>query len=185
MPRRVVVVSTMVPLGPLVDYIELVYHVSPPGDERARMAGMKLQFRFQGREGGRVKVWWNRPRKYRNRYPYHKFGLGAVEVTHGLKAFDAEFLAEVSGISTSSALLICNRSQSQVRSLLAYQLTTVGSNTLSTVTTYWADASMFTSWLNFRAVVSSALVCLRRRTRKTQRRIGGLSQNKNNWLPWI
>ena len=57
MPRRVVVVSTMVPLRPLVDYIELVYHVSPPGDKRARMAGMKLQFQFQGREGGRVKVW--------------------------------------------------------------------------------------------------------------------------------
>ena len=114
MPRHDVVVSTMVHLRPLLDYIHLVYHVSPPGDEKARMAGMKLQFRFQGKEGGKLKVWWNRPRKYRNHYPYHKFGLGAVKVVHGLKAFDADFLAQVSAISTSSALLIRIRSQSQI-----------------------------------------------------------------------
>jgi len=64
MPHCIVVVSTMVHLGLLVDYIDLVYHVSPPGDERARMVGMKLQFQFQGKEGGKVKVWWNHPRKY-------------------------------------------------------------------------------------------------------------------------
>ena len=94
--RRVVIVSSVVPLRPLVDYIDLVYHVSPPGDERAKMAGMKLRFRFEGKAGGKVKVWWDRPRKHRNRYPYHKFGLGAVEVIHGLKAFNVDFLAQVS-----------------------------------------------------------------------------------------
>ncbi len=94
--RRVVIVSSVVPLRPLVDYIDLVYHVSPPGDERAKMAGMKLRFRFEGKAGGKVKVWWDRPQKHRNCYPYHKFGLGAVEVIHGLKAFDADFLAQVS-----------------------------------------------------------------------------------------
>jgi len=86
----------MVSLRPVVDYIDLVYHVSPPGDEREKMAGMKLRLRFEGKAGGKVRVWWDRPRKYRNRYPYHKFGLGAVEVVHGLKAFDGNFLAQVS-----------------------------------------------------------------------------------------
>ena len=78
-----------------MDYIDLVYHVSPPGDERSTMAQMKLEFRFEGEGGGNVKIWWDRPRKHRNRHPYHKFGLGAVEVIHDLKAFDADLLAKV------------------------------------------------------------------------------------------
>ena len=170
----------MVPLGPLVDYMDLVYHVSPPGDKRARMVGMKLRFRFEGKDGGKVKVWWNRPRKYRNRYPYHKFGLGAVEVVHGLKAFDADFLAQVSAFSASDALLICIRSRSQIQSLLTYRSTTVGLTTISTVKTYWAAASMFISLLNSLAVVCSVLVCLPRRTRMTQRRRRGLPRNRND-----
>jgi len=178
MPCHNVVVSTMVHLGPLVDYIHLVYHVSPPGDKRARMAGMKLQFQFQGKEDRKLKVWWNCSWKYQNCYSYHKFGLGAVKVMHGIKAFDADFLAQVSGISTSNTVLICIRSQSQIWSLLAYWLTTVGLNTLSTVTTYWVGASMFTSLLNFHAVVCSALVCLLRWTRKTQRRTRALSEQE-------
>ena len=34
--------------------------------------------------------------KHRNCYLYHKFGLDAVEIIHGIKAFDADFLAQVS-----------------------------------------------------------------------------------------
>jgi hypothetical protein len=80
----------------LADYLHLVYHVSPPGDETAVMEGMKLRFRFKGEGGGTITVWWDRPRKHRNRYPHHKFGLGAVEIIHDLKAFDADTLARVS-----------------------------------------------------------------------------------------
>src|SRR6266568_9026702 len=163
--RRIVIVSSVVPLRPLVDYIDLVYHVSPPGDKRAKMAGMKLRFRFEGKAGGKVKVWWDRPQKHRNRYPYHKFGLGAVEVIHGLKAFDADFLTQVSVFSTSDALLICIRSCSQIPRHLAYQLTAVGLNMISMVTTCWVAASMSISLLNSLAVACSALVCLPRQTR--------------------
>jgi len=163
-----------------MDYIDLVYHVSPLGDQRARMAGMKLQFQFKGKVGGKVKVWWDCPQKYRNCYPYHKFALGAVEVIYGLKKFDADFLAQVSVFSAGDNVLTCIRSQSQIPSHFACQLTIVGLNMISMVMNYWAAASMFISLLNSLAVACSVLVCLPQWTRKTQRRRQGLSQNRND-----
>src|SRR6266540_7562041 len=62
----------------------------------SQMDGMKLRYRFKGRGGGKITVWWDHPQKYRNSYPYHQFGLGAVELVHDLKALDADALARVS-----------------------------------------------------------------------------------------
>lgn len=93
--RRVVIICSA-GVKKFADYLHLTYHVSPPGHEKATMAGMKVRFRFKGQGGGKITVWWDRPRKYRNRYSHHKFGLGAVEIVHDLEAFNANALARVS-----------------------------------------------------------------------------------------
>jgi len=96
MSHCVVIVRNAVSLRLLVNYMDLklVYHVFPLGDWRAKMAEMKLQLRLEGKAREKVRVWWDHPRKHRNRYPYYKFGLGAAEVVHGLKVFDGNFLTQ-------------------------------------------------------------------------------------------
>ena len=96
MSRRVLFVCSVVGVRELADYMHLVYHVSPPGNENATMERMKLRIRFKGQGGGKITVGWNRPRKNRNSYPHHKFGLGIVECVHDLKALDVDALATVS-----------------------------------------------------------------------------------------
>jgi hypothetical protein len=96
MSRRGLVVGSVVSVRKSVDYLHIVYNISPPGNKEATMDAMKLRFRIKGRGGGRITVWWHRPRKYRNDHPHHMFGLGAVEIVHNLEAFDAEEVARVS-----------------------------------------------------------------------------------------
>jgi hypothetical protein len=91
-----VVVGSVVGVRKLVDYLHIVYHISPPGDKEAMMDAMKLCFRIKGRGGGRITVWWHCPRKYRNDHPHRMFGLGAVEMVHNLEALDVEEVVRVS-----------------------------------------------------------------------------------------
>ena len=92
--RRTTVASSFL-IRDAVDYIEVEYMVSPPGDRHAKMSQMKLKLRFKGREDRNISVWWNRPRRFRDKDSY-KFGLGAIEVKHDLDAYDPDVLSFVS-----------------------------------------------------------------------------------------
>ena len=92
--RRTTVASSFL-IRDAVDYVEVEYMVSPPGDRCAKMSQMKLKLRFEGKEDGNIRVWWNRPRRFRDEDSY-KFGLGAIEVKHDLDAYDPDVLSFVS-----------------------------------------------------------------------------------------
>jgi hypothetical protein len=139
MSRRVVLVCSVIGVEKLADYMHIIYHVSPPGNEKATMKKMKLRFRFKGQGGGKITVGWDRPRKYRNSYPHHKFGLGAVEIVHDLNALDVGALPRV---SEPLNIPMCNcrlnfNPISRTSGPLTYR-TALGSNIISKVTTCWA-----------------------------------------------
>ena len=92
---RIIGVCNVFSVRKVADYIHITYHVSPPGNEKAAMDEMKLQFRFKGKDSGKILVWWDRPQKYRNRYPHHMLGLGVTECVHDVKAFDRDALHRV------------------------------------------------------------------------------------------
>jgi len=99
----VVVVSPFV-VKDMVDYFELEYMVSPPGKRHAKMTRMKLKLCFEGRADGNVRIWWNRPQRYRDDDSY-KFRLGIIEVMRDLGAYDPLLLSFVGACLFLSSVL--------------------------------------------------------------------------------
>ena len=93
--RRRTTVANSFLIRDAVDYVEVEYMVSPSGDRRAKMSQMKLKLLFEGKEDGNIRVWWNRPRRFRDEDSY-KFGLGVMEVKHDLDAYDPDVLSFIS-----------------------------------------------------------------------------------------
>ncbi len=121
---------------------------------------MQLWFRFEGQDGGKITIWWDHPWRYRNSHLHHKFGLGAVEVIHNLKAFRTDMLARMSlWMCFLSIFFNCFRCWGWTWGLSVYQ-PTLGLNTVSRVMNYWAAAwiSIFL-WIS-PAVVSCLFACL-------------------------
>jgi len=160
------IVSSVVGVRKSADYLHITYHVSPPGDEKTPMDGMKLRFQFKGRHGGKITVWWDRPWKYRNNYAHHKFGLGAVELVHDLKVLDPEALTKVILLRflPNAMLKIPFESKSRMPGPLICPLTP-GSNRGSRETTCWAAAWISTSWCIFLLVEFFPFICLQRHSR--------------------